>query len=83
MPQRIDGVEYFSMVEVILASGVCRQTLWRWRKAGRIPRGHLLRDRRIIYTASELRAIKEFASRVAPLEGEIPDQLRLFVQGEH
>lgn len=84
MQQRIDGVDYFSMAEVILATGVCRQTVWRWRKAGRIPQGQLFRDRKILYTESEFRAIREFASRVDPVEPvdvDPPDQLRLFGQG--
>lgn len=80
MPQRIDGIEYYSMAEVILATGICRQTLWRWRKASRIPQGHLLRDRQVIYTESEFRAIQEFASRVQPIGAEARDQLRLFGQ---
>jgi predicted DNA-binding transcriptional regulator AlpA len=82
MPQRIEGVDYFSMAEVILATGVCRQTVWRWRKAGRIPQGRLFRERQILYTESEFRAICEFASRVEPVEGEAPEQLRLFGLGQ-
>lgn len=78
MPQEIDGVTYFTMEEVAEAVEVSRQTLWRWRKAEKVPQGHSFREgQQVLFTASEFLAIREFANRVEPI-GTPPDQLGLF-----
>jgi excisionase family DNA binding protein len=78
MPRLIEGVEYYSTAEVAVTTGVSRQTLWRWRHAGKIPPGHRLRDRQVIFTRTELESITEYASRVEPIPSEAREQLRLF-----
>lgn len=78
MTQQIDGVTFYSMEEVAEAVGVVRQTLWRWRKAGKIPQGHSFRGgQQVLFTPSDFQAIRDFANRVEPIGG-IPDQLGLF-----
>lgn len=81
MPQVIDGVTFYLMEEVAAAVGVVRQTLWRWRKSGKIPQGHSFRRQQVLFTTSEFEAIREFANRVEPI-GSAPDQLGLF-NGHH
>jgi predicted site-specific integrase-resolvase len=76
MPKEIDGVHYYSANEVAEASGVSRQTFWRWRREGRVAPGRLFRDRQLLFTRSELEQVQEYANRVEPLQGR--DQLKLF-----
>lgn len=70
VPLEIDGVRYFSAVDIHRELGVARQTLWRWRKSGKIPRGRRYRDHRILFTAPEVDAIRYYANRLEP-EGPI------------
>jgi predicted DNA-binding transcriptional regulator AlpA len=78
MPIQIDGVTYFSAADVAQRVGVSRVTLWRWRHEKKIPAGNRLRGRHVIFTASELEAIRDFALRVEPIAADAPDQLTLF-----
>ena len=64
---RINGIEYFSAALVAKELGVSRQTFWRWRRQGKIQPGHRLRDRKILYTADEVLAIREFANHLEPI----------------
>jgi len=66
MPTRIDGSIYLSCAEVAQTCGVSRQTIWRWRQAGVIPRGELRRGRSVLFSESEV----EFVRTVA--EGDSP-----------
>jgi len=78
MPQQIDGVVFYSMDEVVEATRVVRQTIWRWRKGGKIPPGHSFRGgQQVLFTSSEFQTICEFANRVEPISGSL-DQLGLF-----
>lgn len=78
MPLLIDGVEYYSMTEVVAAARVSRATFWRWRAAGQVPCGHLLRGKRVVFTAAEFATIRSFALRVEPISPEAREQLPLF-----
>ena len=78
MPRRIEGVEYYLLTEVLAMLEVSRTTLWRWRDQAKIPQGHLLRGRKILFTKGDVEAIREFAHRVEPIAGEPVDQLPLF-----
>jgi predicted DNA-binding transcriptional regulator AlpA len=78
MPIDIDGVAYFSANEVAALSRVSRQTFWRWRREGRVPRGRLFRDRQLLFTRSELEQAQEYANRVEPLDPISREQLKLF-----
>jgi hypothetical protein len=78
MPIEIDGVTYFSAADITEKIGVTRQTLWRWRQAGKIPAGRRYRDRQIVFTTAEFQAIREYANRLEPLDPGEVDQLKLF-----
>ena len=75
---RIDGSDYYSVAQVLKATGVSRQTLWRWRADGRVPAGHLFRDKQILFTADELEQIRQYANRVEPIGNDPRSQLNLF-----
>ena len=70
-PIKIAGVEYFTAADIHRMLGIVRQTLWRWRKAGKIPSGRRYRDRQIVFTRQELEAIREFANRLEPAETQV------------
>lgn len=66
MPLEINGVQFQSALELIRDLGITRQTLWRWRREGLVPEGHVDRNRRVLFTAEEAQAIRTFALRVEP-----------------
>jgi hypothetical protein len=74
----LEGTTYFSAADVIRELRVSRQTLWRWRGDGKIPAGRRFRGHRVLYTADEFDAIREFAHRLEPIDGTPPTQLKLF-----
>jgi transposase-like protein len=81
----IDGVLYFTASDVARATGVTRQTLWRWRRDAKIPAGQKYRDKQVVFTREELERIREYAQRLEPLQAdaatEPKEQLRLFAKG--
>ncbi len=78
MPREIRGIEYFSAAEVARGLGLSRQTLWRWRRDGKIPSGHRFRDGQIMFTQAEVDRIYEHANRLEPVDPSDANQLRLF-----
>jgi predicted DNA-binding transcriptional regulator AlpA len=74
----VDGVNYLSLKELVERLGVSRVTLWRWRQEQKIPSGHRLRGRQVVFTQAEADAIGEYALRVEPIDPNDSDQLRLF-----
>ncbi len=78
MDRVIDGTKYFSATDVARDLGISRQTLWRWRKEGKIPLGHRFRDRQVMFTEGESLAIKDFANHIEPIAERDNGQLRLF-----
>jgi hypothetical protein len=77
MPIEIEGVTYFSPTDIRRDLGVPRQTLWRWRKARKIPQGRRYRDRQIVFTRQEVEAIRNYANRLEPVEPTQTNQLKL------
>jgi len=75
MPIQIEGVEYFTAADIQRSIGVVRQTLWRWRRARKIPQGRRYRDKRIVFTREEVEAIREFSNRLEPADSALPRQL--------
>jgi len=78
----VNGVEYFPATELLVEIGVSRQTLWRWRRRGQIPRGRRYRDGRILFTGREVEMIKRFATSVEIAERPAFHQGRLFDDGD-
>lgn len=78
MPVHIEGVDYFTAADIHRELGVARQTLWRWRKARKIPQGRRYRDRQVVFTREEVEAIREYSNRLEPAEATQPNQLNLF-----
>jgi predicted DNA-binding transcriptional regulator AlpA len=74
----IEGTRYFSGADVTREAGISRQTLWRWRQEGKIPQGHRYRDGRVLFTQTELDAIRDFANRIEPINEASAGQLKLF-----
>lgn len=68
MPLEIDGIAYFNAADIQRVLGVARQTLWRWRKSGRIPQGRRYRDRQVVFTEQEVQAIREYSNRLEPAD---------------
>jgi predicted DNA-binding transcriptional regulator AlpA len=86
VPLSIDGTTFYALVDVASEAGVSRQTIWRWRQDGKIPVGHIYRDRRVVFSESEARAVLDYANRIEPANGP-RNQLSLFDeargQGDH
>lgn len=78
MPILIERVEYFTAADIQRDLGIARQTLWRWRKAEKIPQGRRYRDRQVVFTREEVEAIREYSNRLEPVEASGSDQLKLF-----
>ena len=66
MPITVSGQKFYSATEVADEIAVARQTLWRWRNAGKIPAGSRYRDRQILFTKEELEKIRLFANMIEP-----------------
>jgi transcriptional regulator with XRE-family HTH domain len=75
---QINGAEYFSASDLAQELGISRQTLWRWRQDGKIPQGHRFRDKQIVFTADEAKAVRDFATKLEPANSTQPDQFKLF-----
>jgi predicted DNA-binding transcriptional regulator AlpA len=78
VPILIERIEYFTAADIQRDLGVARQTLWRWRKGGKIPQGRRYRDRQIVFTRQEVDAIRDYSNRLEPVESTGHDQLALF-----
>lgn len=74
----VDGQLYVPASHIEEELGISRQTLWRWRTAGKIPAGHVYRERQVIFTTAEADEIYEYANRVRPAPARTPRQIRLF-----
>ena len=78
MSIEIEGITYFTAAKIQREVGVARQTLWRWRKARKIPQGHRYRDRQVVFTEAEVEAIRDYANRLEPVEPTLTDQVTIF-----
>jgi hypothetical protein len=80
MPVDIAGQCYYALTEVAEELRVTRQSLWLWRKSGKIPVGRRTRARQVLFTEAEVMAIREYANRLEPIELGGARQMRLFGQ---
>jgi len=78
MPIEIEGVTYATAADVCRDLHLTRQTLWRWRKEEKVPQGHRLRGKKVLFTQSQVEAIRSYANRVEPADAPQDDQLKLF-----
>jgi predicted DNA-binding transcriptional regulator AlpA len=78
VPIVIERVEYFTASDIQRDIGVVRQTLWRWRKRGKIPQGRRYRDRQVVFTRQEVEAIHEYSNRLEPADSADSNQLNPF-----
>lgn len=78
MSREIAGALYVAAAEVAREIGVSRQTLWRWRREGKIPNGHRFRDRQVVFTEQEVMEIRDYANKVEPIADVLERQLPLF-----
>lgn len=62
----IEGVTYVPMNDLLTDIGVKRQTLWRWRRGGRIPQGVRYRGHQLLFTPEQAELVREFANRIEP-----------------
>jgi HTH domain len=74
----INGKQYFSASDLAGELGISRQTLWRWRQGGKIPKGYRFRDNSILFTAEEVILIREFATKIEPASVADARQGKLF-----
>jgi predicted DNA-binding transcriptional regulator AlpA len=74
--------KYITSSEVCEILSISRQTLWRWRKAGVVPKGGLLRRKTVVFTEQEFAEIQAYALQIVPLENE-PAQLDLAFSGDY
>jgi transcriptional regulator with XRE-family HTH domain len=66
----VDGVSYVPAAEVAERAGIARQTLWRWRRAGKVPAGYVYRDNQVLFTIAEAASVDAYARRMHPAEVE-------------
>jgi len=78
MPILINEISYLTAREIEKELGVSRQTLWRWRQEGKVPAGHRVRSRQVVFTPEEVTAIREYANFVEPIDASARNQLSLF-----
>ena len=78
MPIDIDGVTYYAVSDVTEQLGVSRQTLWRWKKNGKVPAGRRMRNNQVVFTKTEFDSIRMYANAVEPIDPASENQLRLF-----
>lgn len=80
MPLDLKGKTFYTMSEVAEVADVARQTVWRWRKAGKVPEGRRYRGRELLFTLDEMERVYEYAHRLEPVDppSDFEDQLRLF-----
>ncbi len=65
---RLDGILYYTAAAVAEAVGVTRQTLWRWRTNGKVPRGNRFRDGQVLFSRAEFESVRRYAFRLVPAD---------------
>lgn len=74
---RIGTTEYVDAACLVRYYGVTRQTLWNWRRTGKIPPGFRYRNR-VVFSLDEVRQIEVFVHHLVPSElTPSSNQLRL------
>ena len=66
MPIELEGSTFYTLNEVADMVGVSRQTIWRWRKSGKVPSGSRYRGKELLFTQDEVGEISNYAHRLEP-----------------
>ena len=69
MPIELAGHVYYYTEELVLLLDVSRQSLWRWRRAEKIPRGQKIGGKAVLYSQDELEAIRRYVNRFESQRG--------------
>ena len=80
MPVEINGQKYSTSAEVAEELTINPVTLWRWRRKGLIPAGLRSRNRQVLFTADEVAQIREYSTKLVPIELGAARQLGLFAR---
>jgi hypothetical protein len=65
----IEGVVYRTLAEVLEELQITRQTLWRWRRQGKvIPPGRRFRTGQVLFNEEDAEAIRRYANRIELIE---------------
>lgn len=83
MPIFVNNIKYLTTSDIVETLGVTRQTLWRWRKAGLVPKGNRYRGRKVIFNEQDRASIESYALRVSPIQGDESQQLDLGLGDEN
>lgn len=78
MQVEIRGTSYVGLSEIAEQLAISRQTIWRWRQEGKIPKGHRYRNRWVVFSPQEVESIREYTHRLEPIETEDRGQLKFF-----
>lgn len=80
MPVELKGKTFYTLGDVAEVVDVARQTIWRWKKDGKVPAGRRYRGRELLFTQDEMEEIYAYAHRLEPGDpsSEFADQLKLF-----
>ncbi len=65
---RVNGENYWTATAIVDELGIARQTLWRWRRESKVPKGRLYRGKLVVFTKQEVVRIRDFANRLSPIE---------------
>ncbi len=81
LPVLLNEISYLTLNELADELDISRQTLWRWRREGKVPPG--LRDRRnrALFGAEDAELVREFANQLEPAVPPSAGQLKLFTPG--
>ncbi|MHA7816152.1 MAG: helix-turn-helix transcriptional regulator [Pseudohaliea sp.] len=85
MAIKLQNIKYLSLSDVLGEIGITRQTLWRWRQEGKVPAGHRLRNRMVVFSPEEVEEIRAYANQLEPIAspaGAMP-QLSLFARANN
>lgn len=64
MPIELNDATFYTLNEVAQMAEVTRQTIWRWRKNGKVPPGRRYRGRELLFTRDEIEEIYNYAHRL-------------------
>lgn len=64
----VNGTTYWTATDISNQLRIARQTLWRWRRDEKVPKGRLYRGKLVVFSKEEVGLIHQFANRLSPLD---------------